>query len=841
MSHRPDHSLLQRLSCHVPPCACLPPRFRKPATLLERIVRGVTLGAALALASVGSASAQGITFGASDPLSATQAYIPDASVAADGTVVVDWTIEPGHYLYRDKTSLSLAADGVAIALDSPVMPEALIEVDAFFGESAVYRGPTRMSTRPTDPIEEATTAVLSIEYQGCADIGLCYPPTTVTRTIELNASASIPSRALAPPRGANTGGLFADLDRPAEQSVSSSPTTIGASSGSLFGSAADATLLRPEEAYLPMALSASTSQIELFWTIEDGYYLYRDKFAHHLDAADAPLAIIERSDGVLEHDAFFGDVYVNRGEARTVLALDEPLKVGDSGTLTVAYQGCADIGVCFPPSTIDVPYLIDTVGATAASAANVIAVAAADTTTPPPSSGAGSGLVSEQDRLSGLLANSSLWLSVVTFLGLGVLLAFTPCVLPMIPILSSLIIGQRNADGSAISGGRAFRLSLVYVLVMASTYAVAGVLVALSGQNVQIWLQNPVVLSLFAALFVVFAFAMFGLFEFQMPRALQSRLTQASNAQQGGGYRSVVTMGFLSTLIVGPCVTAPLAGALLYIADTGDAWVGGAALFALGFGMGAPLLLIGTSAASIIPKAGTWMVRVKQSFGVLMLGMAIWMLSRFISPEATALLAGLLVLGTGIWLGAADRLDANPGGWDRTAKAAGLAVSIYGVAVLLGALAGGSSLTRPLAVYTGGGANGGNGSQEQAGLAFQRVKSSDDLDQVLASASAQGRAVMLDFYADWCISCKEMEHFTFTDEDVQNSLDGVLLVQADVTDNDDIDKALLDRFRLFAPPAIIFFDPAGREMPGARVVGFVPAKRFSEHVGTVLATTTAAR
>ena len=788
---------------------------------------GALLGLWIALCLPGIAVAQGVNLGSSEVLPATEAYVPSVSVASDRRIVIDWHIEPGHYLYRDKTTLSLAANGTELILDAPDFPEALIEVDAFFGESAVYRGATLMTVMPMDAFAEPTPATLSITYQGCADIGLCYPPTTVTRDVLLEPSA------------ASTVGTTTDA---APGFLRSNPTT--GNSGGLFGESASDGLLRPEEAYIPMVLSASTTQLELLWTIEDGYYIYRDKLSYHLSPDAAPLPLLERTEGVVEHDEFFGDVAVNRGEARALVALDGSLASGDDGVLTVAYQGCAEIGVCFPPSVVEVPFVVDSVGQTPAVTAALIPTETAGINNAQ-TGNTGTVMVAEHDRLTGMLADSNLWLSVGTFFLLGVLLAFTPCVLPMIPILSTLIVGQRGEDGGAIGSGRAFRLSAVYVLVMASTYAIAGVLVALSGKNVQIWLQSPIVLSLFAALFVLFALAMFGLFQFQMPQAIQSRLTAASNAQKGGGYRGVVTMGFLSTLIVGPCVTAPLAGALLYIADTGDAWVGGAALFALGLGMGAPLLLIGTSAATLVPKAGAWMERIKQGFGILMLGMAIWMLSRFISAEATALLAGLLVLGTGVWLGAADKLDSGASGWARTAKGAGLAVALYGVAILLGTLAGGSSLTQPLAVYTGGPGNlVGTGSSvtaaEDAGLVFQRIKSIEDLDRVVAAASSEGRSVMLDFYADWCISCKEMEHFTFTDQRVKDSLEGVILVQADVTANDDIDKALLERFRLFAPPAIIFYGPAGNEIPEARVVGFVKAERFSAHVDAVLTTSLAA-
>ena len=434
---------------------------------------------------------------------------------------------------------------------------------------------------------------------------------------------------------------------------------------------------------------------------------------------------------------------------------------------------------------------------------------------------------SEQDRLFDLLGASSLWLTVATFFGLGLLLAFTPCVLPMIPILSSLIVGR----GQSMTTGKAFQLSLVYVLVMASTYAAVGVVVGLSGYNVQAFLQSPAVLTGIAVLFVLLSLSMFGFYELQMPTSVQSRLTRWSNKQGSGQVGGVAAMGFISTLIVGPCVTAPLAGALIYIAKTGDAVIGGAALFALGLGMGAPLLLIGTSAGKFVPKAGAWMDTTKHIFGILMLGMAIYMISRFLPVTVTMGLFGVLAVMSGVYLGATDQIGRDSGGWQRFGKGAGLVVSVYGLALLVGALAGGGSYTAPLRALNGGNAGAsGQVVQNEHSLPFQRVKSVQDLQNVVAQAAAQGRPVMLDFYADWCISCKEMDAFTFSDGKVQELLSTAIVVQADVTANDADDQALLKEFELFGPPGIIFYDATGDELRAARVVGFMNADNFSTHI-----------
>ena len=327
---------------------------------------------------------------------------------------------------------------------------------------------------------------------------------------------------------------------------------------------------------------------------------------------------------------------------------------------------------------------------------------------------------------------------------------------------------------------------------------------------------------------MLLSLSMFGLYELQMPRGLQAKLTGWSNSQKGGEVGGVVVMALLSTLIVGPCMTAPLMGALIYIADTGNAAIGGVALFSLGLGMGVPLLLVGTSAGTLLPRAGAWMVRVKQVFGIMLLAMGIYMLSRFLPPSVTMALAGALALSSGVLFGATDTLTRESGGAQRFAKGVGLVVAVYGLALLVGAFSGGGSYTTPLGALAARG--DGTGGAEEHGLAFRAVKGPDGLALAVAEASASGRPVMLDFYADWCVSCKEMEAFTFTDPAVRAALGDAVVVQADVTANDAADQALLEQFGLYGPPGIIFYDATGRELPGARVVGFVPAERFAEHV-----------
>ena len=776
---------------------------------------------------VGQSPAIGNLLGGSEPLAPEVAFVPDVSQTTSNTLTVRFKIEEGYYLYRDKTSfkvesllpvstLSSIITDSNMQLGEPTYPEALILEDDFFGEMSIFRDEASIDI-PYTLASMATGGTLAVKYQGCADIGLCYPPTTVNIpfTLDIAAAASVSA---AQSTMSNAPALF-----PTQQDSSglSSPASSLQSTTNIFGDiSAQDELLPPELAYLPQILSASDSEITLRWQIEPGYYLYRDKLSFDLEnVPQATIETVNLDPGVDQYDDFFGNVKVLResATAQILLASDGTLSNLKNANLLIKYQGCADIGVCFPPSETKLPLSFSSV------ATSTAAITSSTLTSLNNSTAESAPAQSEQDRLFDLLGNSSIWLTVATFFGLGVLLAFTPCVLPMIPILSSLIVGQ----GEKISTARAFQLSLVYVLVMASTYALVGVIVGLSGYNVQAFLQNPWVLSFIAVLFVVLSLSMFGFYELQMPASIQQKLTQWSNKQGGGQVSSVAAMGFISTLIVGPCITAPLAGALIYIAKTGDALIGGAALFALGLGMGAPLLLIGTSAGKLVPRAGAWMDAVKHFFGIVMLAMAIYMISRFVPTVVAMTLFGILAIVSGIRFGATDSIGKDSSQWQRVSKGIGLVILLYGVALLVGALSGVGSYTTPLRGIV---SSNSAVSETNGHLVFAPVKSVDELQRIVSKASQENRPVMLDFYADWCISCKEMEAFTFTDSSVQALLKNAVVIQADVTANDDLDKALLKKFDLFGPPGIIFYDTSGKELRAARVVGFMPADKFSRHL-----------
>jgi thiol:disulfide interchange protein DsbD len=395
----------------------------------------------------------------------------------------------------------------------------------------------------------------------------------------------------------------------------------------------------------------------------------------------------------------------------------------------------------------------------------------------------------------------------------------------MIPILSSIIAGQ----GSSITTRKAFSLSLVYVLSMAATYAVAGAIVGYYGAefNIQIWFQDPVILSIFAAVFVLLSLSMFGFYELQMPNAIQSRLTAISNSQQGGTLVGVGLMGLFSAIIVGPCITAPLVGALIFISQTQDWQLGGLALFALGLGMGVPLLLIGTSAGKLLPRAGGWMDSVKAVFGVVLLGVAIWLLERILPVNLTMLLIAALLIASAIYMGALDTLNETARGWQRLLKSMGLLILVYGVAYLIGAAAGSNDLIQPL---RGLAATSGNAQQAQQHLVFRQIKGRQGLQLALNDSVQQQRGTMLDFYADWCISCKEMEKYAFTNTNVLSALEDINSLQADVTDNDNIDTELMSSLGIYGPPAILFFDSSGREIRNRRVVGEMSGEQFAAHI-----------
>jgi thiol:disulfide interchange protein DsbD len=545
-----------------------------------------------------------------------------------------------------------------------------------------------------------------------------------------------------------------------------------------------------------------------------------------VDGSGHSLGAISLPKGKKKFDEFFGDTEVIYEQVNVSIPIISAASASGQFTLSYGYQGCVEDRICYPPitkylsvnATEGLIRVVDELGDTGNGVTTASTSALEQSQAP----------VSEQDQFAQLLKDESLLLIVGLFFLAGIGLTFTPCVFPMIPILSSIIAGQ----GATITTRKAFSLSLIYVLAMAVTYATAGAIVGYYGAefNIQIWFQDPWILSTFAAIFVLLSLSMFGFYELQMPNAIQSRLTAISNSQQGGTLIGVGLMGFFSAIIVGPCITAPLVGALIFISQTQDWQLGGLALFALGLGMGVPLLLIGTSAGKLLPRAGGWMDTVKAVFGVVLLGVAIWLLERILPVGITMALVAALLIGSAIYMGALDSLGEAATGWRRLSKSLGLLILIYGIAYLIGAAAGSNDLIQPLRGLSA--STGGNGQAEQH-LAFRQIKGRDGLQLALNDSVQQNRNTMLDFYADWCISCKEMEKYAFSHPDVLAALDNVATLQADVTANDRIDTELMTSMGIYGPPAILFFDAEGREIRNRRVVGEMSGEQFAAHVSSV--------
>jgi|LNFM01.1.fsa_nt_gb thioredoxin:protein disulfide reductase len=561
--------------------------------------------------------------------------------------------------------------------------------------------------------------------------------------------------------------------------------------------AAEPDLLEPEKAFAFSVRIAAPDAIEVRYLIAKGYYMYRDKFRFTAEPAGVVLGEPRLPQGERKKDEFFGETEVYRGDLRIVIPV---VSAGEGRiTLKALSQGCADVGVCYVP-TEQVAKLQLTGAAAAAGAAPVATPA-----------------LGEDARIAELFRGSTGWM-ILSFFGFGLLLSLTPCVLPMVPILSGIIVGQ----GAKVTRIHGLLLSVAYVLGMAITYALAGVAAGLSGGMLAAALQNPWVLGAFALVFVVLALSMFGVYELRLPPALQSWLAGTSGRLPGGRFTGVFGMGVFSALIVSPCVAAPLAGALLYISQSGDGLLGAVALFAMALGMGVPLLAVGASAGALLPRAGAWMEAVKRFFGVLLLAVAIYLVSPVIPVVAQMLAWAALLMFSGVVLRAIDPLPAGAGSAARVGKGLGVLLLVAGIAYLVGALSGGRDVLQPLSGLRGGGVGG---DAVVSPVAFQKVGSSSELDAAIAAAS--GKVVMLDFYADWCVSCKEMERYTFTDPAVQARLAKMIKVQADVTAGSADHQALLRRFRLFGPPGIVFFDPAGREIQGLRVIGFQAADKFA--------------
>jgi thiol:disulfide interchange protein DsbD len=731
-------------------------------------VVAATLGAVLASVAVGQDQ---------DILKPEQAFRYTVTASADA-LLVRWTIEPEHYLYQERMSFESRTPG--ITLGPAAMPEGKLYTDEYFGEMHIYRGTVEIRLPIAARSAGMDNLALAIKSQGCADVGLCYPPQVWVSNIALPAAGNPPisGRLSALLGAAASGSGPKDEPLPVEQAFRFR--------------------VEPED---PFTLQVS-------WSIAPGYYLYRHTLGAETTSTSVQLAAPSLPPGLPKVDEEYGDTLVFYDEVAMTVPLTRSGPGAQRLPLTIRFQGCKEDSICYPPqavaTTVDLP------AATAAEAA---------TATAPES---------EQDRLFTLIRDGNLFAVMAMFAGLGLLLSFTPCCLPMYPILSGIIVGHSGEAGSA----RAFLLSVAFVFGMAVTYTILGAVFAAAGSQVQAVMQQPAVIIGVALLFVALALSMFGLFDLQIPASWQTKLNTISGQQRSDSFVGAGIMGIISAAVVTTCVTPPLVAALTVIAKTGDVARGALALFALAIGMGIPLLAIGASAGRLMPKAGTWMVSVKNAFGLMMLGMAVWMLDRLWPGTLTlALWAVLLVMG-GIFLGAFAPLDGSATLSRKIGKGFGIVAILYGGALLIGALAGNEDALRPLQ-FAGAPSVTGDKASGGSHLQFTRIKTVDDLERAVASAAAEGRPVVLDFYADWCVSCKEMEKYTFPDPAVRAALTDAVVLQADVTGVDAEDQALMQRFGIIGPPTIMFFTADGMEQTSRRVVGFKPAAEFAAHLRSV--------
>ncbi len=721
-------------------------------------------------------------------------------------IEVSWQIADGYYLYNNKF-LKFKTETAGVSLGAPEIPAVEPEYDELLGEEVIkFHG--RLNVRlPLESVAPGVDLVsLKVRSQGCMEDVFCYPPTDQLLVVNLPPAVE---NAVMPKPSHPAATLAEALEQP------------------LAGLGQDALGEEPalpaDEAFKYEAIGLTPETILVRLTSQPGYYLYRDKLVFRV-VADNGIEIsgVELPDGSIKDDPEFGPVEVYYDQIEVPVNISRPAGPEQTISLEADYQGCRDGDICYPPQSITVQVPM------AASAGNQGSVEHSEkaprSIQAPAIPVAKLQPVSEQDALARMLLDNPIGALFAFFLA-GILLAFTPCVFPMVPILSGIIAGH----GDRMTTSKAFWLSLVYVLAMAVTYTIAGVLAGLFGQNLQALFQNPWILGFFIAIFIALALSMFGFFELQLPSALQTRLTQASSQQQGGSLTGVAVMGFLSALIVGPCVAPPLAAALIVIGASGSALLGGSALFALSLGMGVPLILFGVSAGKLIPKAGPWMDSIKAVFGIAMLALAIWMLERIVQGPLILVLWGALAIASGVYLGALESVPEGAMGWRRLWKAMGLVLLLLGAIEIIGAASGGEDWLKPLQKL-----RSGDQTSNVKEVVFPRVKSLQDLEAAVEAANRAGKPAMLDFYADWCVECLRMERNTFGEPVIQELFGQVQPLQADVTENDETDKALMEKYNVIGPPAILFFDRQGNEMRAYRLVGYFDADEFAEHLRDVL-------
>ncbi len=575
------------------------------------------------------------------------------------------------------------------------------------------------------------------------------------------------------------------------------------SNTSLFSN--DDEFLKVDQAF-SFNFDQQNDQLHINFDISEGYYLYRHQFKFTVN--NAKYSIIELPTGIDHEDEFFGVQQIYTGQLNFTINLEE---ASEDATITIRYQGCAEKGLCYPP-TKKVIALNSLTSKDAPTVFSALTTEKDNTTLTEPQTDS-----SEQHQLADMLKQDSLVLTLIAFFVGGLLLSFTPCVFPMYPILTGIIVGQ----GKALTTKKAFTLSFFYVQGMAVTYTLLGIVVALAGAQFQAIFQHPVILIALSVLFIFLALSMFGFFNLALPSSWQNKLNNLSNKQKGGSITGVVMMGVISGLVASPCTTAPLTGALLYISQTGDVVLGASALYALSLGMGLPLLILGSSGGKLLPKAGAWMNVIKNIFGFLLLAVPIFLLERFIPEIASQVLWTLLVLSAASYFYVANINSNNKGFWFGTRSLVIFLMLFFGANMAYQLVIPNQNLSTTESNTT------------QEVQHFTQVETLKELQSTIAQANMQGRTVMLDLYADWCIACKEFEKYTFPDSKVQKALANTLLLQIDLTDTGtDKNIEIMEHFNVFGLPSILFFNLQGEELDQQRITGFMEADEFSTHINT---------
>ncbi len=702
-------------------------------------------------------------------LDVDDAFAPRILKIDADSIALRFDIAPKYYLY--KHAFKFPNENQNVVFGEAQIPNGHKKEDEFFGEVETYHDKIDIVVPYTNKDVKRTTK-FKFKYQGCAEAGVCYPPQTKEVEIKLPIQqiATLPTNSLDSPAG---NGLGLNL----------------ASSG--WNGQSDSVL--PEsEAFTFETIALDANNLSTRFTMGDNIYLYKDKLKLKSLTKGIDIGELKFPKGKIKQDPHFGEVEVFFGQIEVAVLVKRQVGSPNQLQLQAEFQGCVDEGICYPPSrrliTVDLPD-------------NTITANSVDNSD--------SQKLSEQAQIQIDLEKNSWWKTILKFFGFGLLLALTPCIFPMIPILSGLIMGQGE-----ITRSRSFMLSLVYVLAMALAYTTAGVIAGLLGANIQAALQVDWVIISFSLVFVALAMSMFGFYDLQLPASWQSKLSNVSNNQKSGSYIGVGIMGFLSAIIVGPCVAPPLAGAVLYISNTGDPIVGGFALFAMSMGMGVPLLLIGASAGKWMPQSGGWMNVVKSFFGIALIAMAIWFLSRIISPKATMILFGVLALLSSVfWYRYAVKNIKKGSKLIWLFLIFKVTLIAVGAAQIYGAVKGHTNFMQPL-------------TQKQV-FKFQKVTSLEELQEVIAQSD---KTVLLDFYADWCVECVHMENTTYSDGAVKDLLSSFTVLKADVTEQNESDKALMKKFKIVGPPATLFFDKQGQLIQQSSFFGYKNAKEFIEHL-----------